>query len=64
MDQMEQKIVDIIEANAQQIIAIGRRIWEHPELGYREHSTSALFAEFCADHGLTVEKYRNNAKMY
>ena len=56
MDHIEQKIVDIIEANAQQIIEIGHRIWEHPELGYKEHCTSALFAEFCAEHGLTVEK--------
>ena len=56
MDYMEQKIIETIEEKAQQIIEIGRRIWEHPELGYKEHCTSALFAEFCAEHGLTVEK--------
>ena len=56
MDYIEQKIVHIIEENAQQIIDIGRRIWEQPELGYREYNTSAMFAEFCAEHGLTVEK--------
>ncbi len=56
MDYMEQKIVDIIESNAQRIIDLGRHIWAHPELGYKEYSTSAMFAKFCADHGLTVEK--------
>ena len=56
MGSMEQRIIEIIEEKAQQIIAIGRKIWEHPELGYKEYNTSAMFAEFCADQGLTVEK--------
>ena len=56
MDQIEQKIIRIIEENAQQIMDLGRRIWAYPELGYKEERTSALFAEFCAQHGLTVEK--------
>lgn len=56
MDRIEQKIIDILEANAEQIMDLGRHIWQHPELGYREHGTSAMFAKFCADHGLTVKK--------
>ena len=53
---MEQKILDTIEANAEQIIQIGRQIWANPELGYKEHMTASLFADFCAAQGLTVEK--------
>lgn len=56
MDHIEQKIVNAIEANAEVIIDIGRKIWNHPELGYKEKNTSALFSKFCADHGLTVQK--------
>lgn len=56
MDRLEQKIIDTIEANAQQIMDMGRRIWAHPELGYKEQHTSALFADFCAQQGLAVEK--------
>ena len=56
MDRIEQKILDTIEANAEDIIRIGRKIWAHPELGYKEHHTSALFADFCATNGLVVQK--------
>lgn len=56
MDRIEQKIVDAIEANAEEIIRIGRKIWNHPELGYKEQNTSKMFADFCIAHGLTVQK--------
>ena len=56
MDHIERKILDTIEANSDNIIGIGRQIWAHPELGYKEHHTSAMFADFCVSHGLTVQK--------
>lgn len=56
MDHIEQKILDTIEAHAEQIIQIGRQIWANPELGYKEQLTGSLFADFCAAQGLTVEK--------
>ena len=56
MDHIEQLILETIEEHADEIIRIGREIWAHPELGYKEHRTSTLFAEFCAKHGLDVKK--------
>ena len=54
MDRIEKAIVDTIEANVEKIIHIGRQIWSYPELGYKERTTSAMFARFCTEHGLTV----------
>ena len=56
MDHIEKKIVEAIEANAEEIIRIGREIWQYPELGYKENRTSAMFADFCTKHGLMTEK--------
>lgn len=56
MDDIARKILETIESHAEEIIRIGREIWEHPELGYKEKRTAAMFADFCADHGLTVQK--------
>lgn len=56
MDHIEKKILNAIEANKEEIIRIGREIWSHPELGYKEYVTSRQFADFCTEHGLTVQK--------
>lgn len=44
MDTMEKKIIDAIDAHREDIIAFGRDIWHHAELGYKEYRTSQKFA--------------------
>lgn len=40
MDAIEKRIIEIIDARAEEIKAFGRDIWTHAEVGYREHRTS------------------------
>ena len=40
LDRIEQKIVEIIDKKAEEIIAFGTDIWNHAELGYKEVRTS------------------------
>ena len=44
MDKIEQKILEIIDKNAEKIIAFGDDIWHHAELGYYEFRTSKKFS--------------------
>ena len=53
MDKIEQKICQIIDEKAAEIIAFGTDIWHHAELGYREFRTAGKFAD--ALKGLGVE---------
>ena len=45
MDQIEKKIIDIIDEHRDEIIAFGRDIFSHGELGYKEFETAKKFAE-------------------
>ena len=45
MDAMEQRILQVIDAHAEEIKAFGRDIFHHAELGYKEHRTAGKFAE-------------------
>lgn len=56
MDHVEQKILETIEENRDQIIRFGRTIWENPELGYKEEKTARFFADFCKEQGLAVQE--------
>lgn len=56
MDRIEQKIIDIIERNAEKIISFGNDIWHHAELGFEEFRTSGKFCEVMNELGLTCEK--------
>ena len=40
MDAIEQKILQVIDAHAEEIKAFGRDIFHHAELGYQEHRTA------------------------
>lgn len=53
MDHIEEKIIEIIDANRETIIAAGRDIWYHAELGYKEFRTSELFAKAMAGNAET-----------
>lgn len=55
MDQIEQKIVRLIEEHRDEIIAFGRDIYTHAELGYKEFRTSEKFNSFIKDKVSRVE---------
>lgn len=45
MDQIIQRILEVVEEHRQEIIDFGQDIYNHAELGYKEHRTSAAFVE-------------------
>lgn len=51
----EQKVLDIIDKNSEKIIAIGKKVLDNPELGYKEFETSALVKEFFTELGLEIK---------
>ena len=55
MYKIEQKILNAIDAHKDEIIQIGRDIWEHAECGYKEVRTSKLFQDHMKKLGLSVE---------
>ena len=55
LDRIEQKIVEIIDKKAEEIMAFGTDIWHHAELGYKEVRTSGKFVEEMAKLGLESE---------
>lgn len=56
MDKIEQKIIQIIDDNAEKIITFGDDIWHHAELGFMEHRTGAKFADALEELGLTAQR--------
>ena len=55
LDRIEQKIVEIIDKKAEEIMAFGTDVWNHAELGYKEVRTSGKFVEEMAKLGLESE---------
>lgn len=55
MDQIEQKIVRLIEDHRDEIIDFGRDIYTHAELGYKEFRTSEKFNSFIKDRVSRIE---------
>lgn len=45
MDQVEKKIIEIIDAHREEILAFGRDVFSHGELGYKEFDTAGKFTE-------------------
>ena len=56
MDKIEQRICQLIDEKRDEIIAFGRDIWKHAELGYREFRTAGKFVEVVKGLGLEVEE--------
>lgn len=56
MDRLEQKICDIIDSRQDEIIAFGRDLWHHAELGFMETRTAEKFNSFLKGLGLEVEE--------
>lgn len=55
MDHIEEKILKIIDDNAEKIIAFGKDIWDHAELGFMEHRTAGKFNEQMELLGLEMQ---------
>jgi amidohydrolase len=56
MDRIEKRIIEIIDNNRDRIIAFGRDIHAHAEMGYKEFRTAEKFAAALADLGLPVKR--------
>ncbi len=55
MDRLEQKIIQLIDEHREEIIEVGRDIFAHAELGYKEFCTSQLFCDHMKKFGLETE---------
>lgn len=56
LDKTEQKIVDIIDAHRNEIIAFAKDIYTHAEPGYKEYRTAEKFASFMKNLGLETKE--------
>lgn len=55
MDEIEKKIIDIIDKNRERIIAFATGIYTHPELGYKENRTSEKVLEILKENSEEIE---------
>ena len=55
-EQLKQKVLETIDKNRETIIATGEKIFENPELGYKEFETTKLIKAELEKLGLSVEK--------
>lgn len=53
--ELEKKVLDSIDNNAEKIIGIGKKVLSNPELGYREFETAALVKDCFNELGLNVK---------
>ena len=56
MNQIEAKIIKLIDENRETILEFGRDIYNHAELGYKEFRTSGKFVEFMEKRNLPATK--------
>ncbi|MBT5642059.1 amidohydrolase, partial [Candidatus Bathyarchaeota archaeon] len=50
------KLLDAVEARADDIIAVGQWIWRNPEVGFKEHKTAEYTSSIFKGLGLEVEE--------
>ena len=54
-EQVKQRICDEIDANRERIARIGREIYDHPELGYKEHFASEKVRQVFSELGMSFQ---------
>jgi amidohydrolase len=54
--QMKEKCIRFIDENKASIVDIGRKLYNNPELGYREVNSTKLVVNYLEELGLNVEK--------
>jgi len=57
MKKLKEKVIAYLEQHSQKFIDLGNKLFQIPELGFREHKTSQLVSEFLSELGLKTEKY-------
>ncbi|SFM29757.1 amidohydrolase [Pelosinus propionicus] len=55
-EELKQKICQAIEANKEQIFALGESIYKEPELGFKETKTASKVEEIFRELGISYEK--------
>ena len=50
------RIDEIIECNADEIIALGENLFKHPELGYKEFKTKEILIDYLKEKGFEIEQ--------
>lgn len=55
MNEIENRIIKLIDDNKEAILAFGNDIYNHAELGYKEFRTSEKFVEFLKSLNITVQ---------
>ncbi|MGM0438351.1 MAG: amidohydrolase [Bacillota bacterium] len=55
-EELKKKVIDNIEENRDKIIELGKKIYENPELGYKEEFATELVFDAFKDLGLKPEK--------
>lgn len=53
---MKQRVKDYIKSNKEEIIALGEKLFNCPELGFKEFKTKEIIIEYLSKHNLKVEK--------
>lgn len=56
IQELKEKIINIIEENSKEIISMGEKIYNNPELGYKEKFTTEFIADKLDNLGLEVSK--------
>jgi len=57
IEQLKENVIEIIDLHKDEIIALGRKIYQNPEYGYKEFKTSELVSNFLEEKlELDVEK--------
>ena len=54
---LKNKLIDAVDARADNIIDAGRWIWKNPEVGFKEYKTAEYSANVFRDLGLKVEEH-------
>ena len=55
LETLKKRVVESIDGRAEEIIEIGRRIWQNPELGYKEFKTAEIVEEKYRELGWKCE---------
>ncbi|MBU5438704.1 amidohydrolase [Tissierella sp. MSJ-40] len=56
VEKIKENIINVIDENKEKIIAIGRDIYDNPEIGYKEYETTEKVFKFLKELDLEVEK--------
>ncbi|MCL4424085.1 MAG: M20 family metallopeptidase [Firmicutes bacterium] len=55
-EEIDKRVAQVIDQNAERFVAISREIWENPEIGFQEYRAQRLLAEPLQEAGFVVEK--------